>query len=95
MSSALPQSPAPTAIEWQTSQSAETFISSILGGLLIVTLGTGVLMPITISLFASRSRMWKTPVFIANVFALTLGFALGGVSIHVLVCTYHIVPRFY
>ncbi|KAM5539662.1 hypothetical protein V8D89_006771 [Ganoderma adspersum] len=49
--------------------------------LLLTTICTGILIPISIALFLSFSRIWRTPVFLFNVFAIALGFAYGGLTI--------------
>ncbi|TBU28358.1 hypothetical protein BD311DRAFT_663458 [Dichomitus squalens] len=66
-------------------QSAEALFAEVIGDLVLMTLCTGILIPITIHLFVSRSKMWKSPVFIANVCALSMGFAFGGLAISFLV----------
>ena len=50
--------------------------------LLLSAMCTGILIPISIALFFSFSRLWRTPIFILNVFALALGFAYGGLTIN-------------
>ncbi|PIL26420.1 hypothetical protein GSI_12177 [Ganoderma sinense ZZ0214-1] len=50
--------------------------------LLLTTMCTGILIPISIALFFTFSRIWRTPVFILNVLALALGFANGGLTIN-------------
>ncbi|KAM5539660.1 hypothetical protein V8D89_006769 [Ganoderma adspersum] len=52
--------------------------------LLLAAMCTGILVPISIALFFSFSRIWRTPIFILNVFALALGFAYGGMTINYL-----------
>ncbi len=56
--------------------------------LLLTTMCTGILIPISIALFFTFSRIWHTPVFILNVLALALGFANGGLTINYVVSTY-------
>lgn len=53
--------------------------------LLLTTMCTGILIPISIALFLTFSRIWRTPVFILNVLALALGFANGGLTINYVV----------
>lgn len=60
-------------------------LSGAMDFLLLTTICTGVLIPISIALFLSFSRIWRTPVFIFNVFAIALGFAYGGLTISYLV----------
>ena len=69
----------------QMSQSTESLFAEVIGDLVLMTLCTGILIPITIQLFALRSKMWKSPIFIANVCALSMGFTFGGLAISFLV----------
>lgn len=55
--------------------------------LLLTAIFTGALIPVSIALLLSFSRIWRTPVFILNVFAIALGFAYGGLTVNYLVST--------
>ncbi|EJF60313.1 hypothetical protein DICSQDRAFT_63164 [Dichomitus squalens LYAD-421 SS1] len=66
-------------------QSAETSFAEVIGDLILMTLCTGILIPITIQLFVLRSRMWRSPIFIANICSLSMGFVFGGLAIAFLV----------
>lgn len=60
-------------------------LNGAIGLLILTAICTGVLIPIGIALLFSFSRMWRTPVFLFNAFAIVLGFAYGGFAISYIV----------
>ena len=58
--------------------------------LVIASVFPALLVPITIALFFfSDSTLRKKPIFILNVFAITLGLAYGGLGIYTVVSVGH------
>ena len=55
--------------------------------LLLTAICTGAPIPVSVALLFSFSRIWRTPIFILNVFAIALGFSYGGLNINYLVST--------
>ena len=72
-----------TATSMKAEQAAA--LNGAMDFLLLTTTCTGILIPVSVALFFSFSRIWRTPVFVLNVIAIALGFAYGGLTINYLV----------
>ncbi|KAM5539667.1 hypothetical protein V8D89_006776 [Ganoderma adspersum] len=73
----------PTAAPSSTAEQAAA-LNGAMDFLLLTAICTGVLIPVSVALFFSFSRIWRTPVFVLNVFVVALGFAYGGLTLNYL-----------
>ena len=67
----------PFPVETILTQPIIDAISGAVNSLLITTVLCSFLVPIAIALLLSNSRNWKTPVFVMNICAISLGLAYG------------------
>ena len=54
--------------------------------MLLNTIWCSFLIPILVALLLSNSQNWKTPVFVMNVSAVSLGLAFGVITVYLQVC---------
>ncbi|PIL26421.1 hypothetical protein GSI_12178 [Ganoderma sinense ZZ0214-1] len=74
----------PAVAPFATAEQAAALNGAMNFLLLTALCAPGILIPISVALFFSFSRMWRTPVFMLNVFAVALGFAYGGLTLNYL-----------